>query len=473
MKSLKKLLLISLASFVLFACSDNDDDPSYLQIIHASSNSPTVDILVNGAVFNNLTGVDYKVASSNFPVGANTYSVQVDGILPDASRTTVIGPVDVALEENTDYKIVAINDLATIKPLVVSSPSTNVASSEVRVQVIHASPDASLAAAGNVDVYVTAPNVALADADPLGSFDLEGVLGPVNVASGDYRIRITPAGSSTVVFDTGSTGVALAGGSDLTILAVDNTTTSNAVSPVSLLVLDDNGVAAELVDTTTQAFARVVHISPDADTVAGGDVEVFATTGGTSVELIPAFGYTDIVPAADDYVGVDGGIYTFTVAADGQGVSNGVFTSGNITLDNGKFYSVFAVGDVASSFNLLATEDNNRSVATEAQVKVVHAAEDAGLVSVYVTAAGDFTTTQIENDEATPLLTDFAFESITDYVPLAAGSYDIRVVPNSTGTVAIDVTNFALVAGDVVTVIARQPNDSGTPTDFNVIVLSN
>ena len=124
------------------------------------------------------------------------------------------------------------------------------------------------------------------------------------------------------------------------------------------------------------------------------------------------------------------------------------------------------------AFGLLATQDNNRSVVTQASVKVVHGAPMAGSVDVFVTAAGEFTTADVENGNAgAPLLDDFTFGEITDYVNVAPGNYDIRVIAG--GSTAINVENFNLAAGSVSTVIARQPIDSGTPSDFNVVVLTN
>jgi hypothetical protein len=124
------------------------------------------------------------------------------------------------------------------------------------------------------------------------------------------------------------------------------------------------------------------------------------------------------------------------------------------------------------AFGLLLTEDDNRSIVTQASVKVVHAAPLAGTVDVFVTAAGQFSVAEVEGGLAgTPLLDDFMFADITAYVAVAPANYDIRVV--ASGAVAINVENANLAAGSVSTVIARQPIDSGTPDDFNVILLSN
>jgi hypothetical protein len=86
-----------------------------------------------------------------------------------------------------------------------------------------------------------------------------------------------------------------------------------------------------------------------------------------------------------------------------------------------------------------------------------------------VTPAGNFNNTEVESGMAgDPLLEDFTYATITDYVAVAEGDYDIRVVFN--GSVAISDT-YTLSAGNVYTVIAHQPGDG--VNDFGFVVLTN
>jgi len=67
----------------------------------------------------------------------------------------------------------------------------------------------------------------------------------------------------------------------------------------------------------------------------------------------------------------------------------------------------------------------------------------------------------------------FEYQSITDYIGLAAGSYDVRVaVPGAGGqyTVAIDQAGVALAEGDIVTLVATNPAAAGQ--EFAFVVLS-
>ena len=152
--------------------------------------------------------------------------------------------------------------------------------------------------------------------------------------------------------------------------------------------------------------------------------------------------------------------------------------SGTIPLAAGEEYTVIAAGDVISgapAFTLLATQDENRSVATQVSVKVVHAAAAVGNVNVHVTPVGNACSQMdviMENPGCEALLASFAFGTISDYVAVAADSYDIRVVVG--GAVAIEALAFPLAAGTVATVVAvGADEDDNDPAVPGLVVLTN
>jgi len=468
---------IGVSSLVAGCSGDDDDDDSpsaQLRVIHGSPDAPPVNIKVDGEVA--ISDLDYAESTGYVSVEALVpYDIAVEGIIPGGNQD-VITVDDFELAEGDRTTVIAVDPVADIEPLVVSESAAEPAGDEVALTVVHASPAADGATA-TVDVYVTEPSTDISTVGPALSFAYKESVDAGALAAGVVRIRATVGDTKTVVYDSGSVDLAPFAGQQLMIVALDTTTpTTQAASPVKLLVATDS---AELVllDTNTASGARVVHASPDADSVAG-PVEVFATSSALPVsptELIDAFAYTEVVPGADSHVAVPAGDYVFDVAPDTDTIGDSVYTSPSITLDQGGEYTVVAAGRVANSpaFTLLATADNSRAVATQASVKVVHAAPAAGTVEVYVTGAGDFSVDDVENGLAgDPLLADFAFADITDYVPVAPGDYDIRVVAG--GVVAINIEGLNLAAGSVSTVVARGPNEpNGTPDDFNVILLTN
>ena len=453
---------------ILAGCSDNIDTAS-LRVIHASPDAPAVNVRLNAIT--EIRDLDYADSSGYRSVFAGERDIAVEAIIPGGNADVITVP-DFSFQKDVRYTILAVNNTTSIEPLVASESAATPAGNEVAIAVVHASPAASV-----VDVYVTAPGVSVNSVNPTFSFDFKGQVDAGALPADTYRIQVTGQGSKTVVFDSGPVDLTAFTGQKLMIAAISTTnSTTTAASPIKLLVATDSS-DLELLHTGTLAGARVVHVSPDAGTAANGPVEVWASSSALTTsptQLIDAFSYTDIVPAANMFAGVPAGDYVFDVAPDTNTIGDSVYMSPSISLSTGVEYTVVAAGYVTTTpaFELLATVDNNRSVITQASVKVIHAAPAAGDVDIYVTLAGEFSAADVVNGLAgDPLLGDFAYGSITDYVAVVPGDYDIRVVAG--GVAAINKENINLAEGSVSTVIAREPIDSGMPDDFDVILLTN
>ncbi len=460
-----------LLSTLLLAGCDNDDDSSparndrtllpasdgvaRLRVVHAVADAPDVNVLANGGTL--LSGVPYGVASALLRVDPATYSVQVDGIVPGGTAT-VIGPAGIALNDADITTVLAVNTLADIEPLVVRVPDEVVASGSVRLTLVHGA-----VAAPAVDVYLTAP--AADPVEPVGSFAFRDTLGPVTVPAGDYRVRVMLAGTDTLVFDSGA--LTLAGGRDLLVTAIANTGPGSA--PIQLLTADANG-SALVRDAATPAALQVVHAAPTV-----GAAEVFVSSdslGLNDVELIDTLDYLQVVPSASSRLNVTAAAdYRVKVAQAGTGADAALIDVADVPLAAGQAYTVVATGGSnGTAPQLLLTADDDRSVATEARVKVLHAAPDAGVVDVYVNAADSVSDADILNGDVTPALNDFAFGAITPYLSLAAGDYDIRVVAGDGTLLAID-TRVTLTNGLVANVIAHGPDAAdGNPAGFGLLL---
>jgi len=441
--------LVVVCSMLAIAACDSDNDnvqpqqpiepPAAtlkVQVLHASPDAPAVNVLVDGAEV--LSGVDYKVGSSQLTLDEGTYAVQVDGILP-GGNAAVIGPVDLDLAGDTIYTIVAVNDVAAIEPVVISQPDIAVSAGSARLFVLHGS-----AAAPTVDVFVTTPGADLAASAPVGTFSFKEAIGPAEVAAGDYQIRVTAAGDpSAVVFDSGT--VTLADGDDLTIAAVPNT--SGGGAPISLVALNGAG-SLVLLDANTPTSLQVIHASPDAPAV---DIVV---DGGV---LVPGLAF----PQATGFVEVPGSTYNVSVTVAGN---PGAIAIGPVDLDlvAGERYSIFAVGQLAAIEPLILTDDPRR-VATNAKVRIVHASPTAADVDIYVTAVG------ADINVEAPTLENIPFKANTGFLALPAGDYDVTVTPTGTKTAAIGPATISVSDGGVYTAVARDPLTGST--EFGLIVL--
>ena len=463
-----------LAATLLSACGGDSNTPrSELRVIHAAGNAPAVNVNANGGPLSAVQGLEYGQATSKLVLRAASYSVSVDGVLPGDQVSEVVAPVDLTLDRAESTTVVAIGNLGAagdtaFGPEVIVTPKASVAINETRVQVVHASAAAETALPGGVSVFVTAPGADLASATPLVTFNLRDYTDAITVPAGQYQIRVTPAASTTPVFDSGE--ITLPGGADLMVLAIDS---FGPGSPVKLLVsTGDADADFTLTDVDSNADLRVVHAASGV-----GAAEVFASADSimlVTTEVIDTFDYrssevlADLAPATD---------YAIAVNANGGGAVDAPISVSDVTLAGGTAYTALAAGDLPAmgdpDLTLLLAEDDRRSVATEARVRAIHAASLAGTVAVFITPAGDTTVASIELGEVTPTLSTFEYQSITDYLSLAAGNYDVRVaVPGVGGTytVAIDQTNVALAEGDIVTLVATNPAAAGQ--DFAFVVLS-
>jgi hypothetical protein len=495
MKPIDRLLKSGMAvgilamSLVLAACSDSDDnDSADLRVIHASPDAPMVNVKAGSKTV--IPKLDYANSSGYVSVRSGTKQVVVEAILPNGALDVITVP-DFAFDEDARYNILAINETAAIAPQVVAESATEPGANEVAIAVVHASPTADAATAGApVDVYVTDPAVDITDPSvlPAFSFIYEGVVDAAALPVGKYRIQVTLNNTKTVVYDSGEVDLSPFAGDKLLIAALDSVTgTEQAASPIKLLVANDTDQVV-LLDAGTLIGARVAHFSPDAPAV-----DVFANAG----KLISAIEYTEtfpgntlpVAPGYSDYANIAAGDYEIDVAvAPAASVATSLYNVPNLSLEPGTEYSIIALGSIAAGFNgpgsgdefgLLPMIDDNRPVVTQASVKILHAAPAAGLVDIYVTPGGQYTRAEVESGLAgEPLLNDFAFGDLTDYVALTpdtAAGYDIRVLTATpTPVTAIEVLGFPLPAGVVATVIARQPDGiDSIPADFNLEVLTN
>src|SRR5690606_14613553 len=354
----------------------------------------------------------------SLPAGQREVSILVGG-------TEILSEV-FALDVGGSYSIIAQGAAASLelKPL---DDTARRANDTVDVTVVHASP-----AAGEVDVSVTAPAADLPATPTLDNVPGRADATLDNVASGDYRVRVTPGAGGDVVYDSGSVSV----GVDVTAVAVNST---KGASPVSLLVWADSDTPVTPV-LDDSAEVRIVHA---VDTVT---VDVYA--GGAL--LLEDFAYK----ATTDYVKVVSGSLDVAVAPADQGIGNAVPTlSGTLDLERGESYTVVAAGALnkLAETRLIVLEDERKfNSDTKGKVRLVHASSAAAAdpVDIYVVAAGATVSGE-------PAFADVAFGQNTGYVSLPAATYDAVIAVDGTTAPAVPNTSgLAVGAGDLFTGIA-------------------
>ncbi len=431
-------MLLVLAPLALAACNHDDSSaPPQVQVLHASPDAPAVNVIVDGSAA--VQNLDYGKGTAYTPLTAASHSIEVQAQTP-GSPTTVIGPTSLTLAANTIYTIVAEGPVASIGPVVFSRPEESVASTSTRVEVLHAAPNAP-----SVSVWVTAPGADLSSSTPLGTFSFQGSLPPATVPAGQYEIRVTPGGASTpVLFDSGT--ISLAGGADLLVAALQNTGPGTA--PITLGVVDSKGNNSQILDIGTPASVRIVHDSPNAPAVS------VIADNDVANPLVPSLAYESAFPSLSTYASLPPATYAIAVTP-ASNPSDAVI-SASLPLVAGSVQSVYAVGLLAN-IEALVTADDDRRLATQAKLRIIHGSPAAGSVDIFLTAPGAGIAS------ATPTYANISFKADTGFVSYPAGSYDVTVTPAGSKTAAIGPATVTLKNDGIYTAVARDAVGGGAP----------
>ncbi|KJF94277.1 hypothetical protein UB33_09055 [Photobacterium angustum] len=433
------LTLLTTAALILNGCnSDSHDDnaempTSQLRVTHASADAPLVSILMDGDVVSSLSNVDYQQGSPLLTVDSGSHDLIVRGLLANDATADVITANAVNLAPDMQYDVFAVNNVSAIEPVILSRSNESPDDQSIRVDVLHGHPNV-----GGVDIHVTTGPSISEDTITISdlTFKEDDANLPVTLPAGDYRIRITLAGKSTdadVVYDSGN--IALDGGSDLMVTAVPNIS-GGAVSPVNLLVADGTSVNV-LRNTGEKSTVRVGHAVADL-----GDVDVRAS--GNVVSGLDSISYEtikslDLTPDS----------YDLTVTPSGATTPEAIKAPGT-TFAAGSETTIFAVGQFAAqSIEPVVIEDDLRSVATYAKLRVVHANPVAGTVDIHATPTG----TGFSADTVVLKNVNFKDSAVLN---VGEGNYDFAVAEAGTTNVLLTAANVALAGGNVATAFATE-----------------
>lgn len=442
------LVFLTLGFLILSGCNssvDRSDSGSSgqgsVRVVHAASDAPSVKVLLDDDVM--LSRLDYGRTGQRSKEPGQ-YDVTIEAILPGGETSTAIDTFELSVSADTRYDVVAVGSVAddTLEALVFESGASFSSSSRARLYAAHLAPDAP-----EVDVYLSAADADpdLGETDPDFSFSYGERSDQLTVDAGDYRIRITVADSTEVVFDSGT--LTLAAGNDLMLAAVPNTGVDADASPVSLLV-HNNQETTRVFHADQQAGLRIVHASGDT-----GGLDVFVDDPDTAE--IEELALAETAPAQagrDSYLQRDAGSVEVRISEAGQASGDALIVQ-ELEMVAGQGYTLLAL-DNNANIDALVLTDSIRSVATQATVRIVHASREAGELDVYLVPPGeDFSDVEVFED-------NLPFQQATRYSPVAEGEYRVMATVAFGGTVRIESDPFELDDGGVYTIILRDETDS-------------
>jgi hypothetical protein len=247
-RALRALLLCVASTSFLVACGGDDDnfddrtglaDPK-TRFVHAVPAGPAVTLQRDGESEPAATNVDYKYASQYYDIDTDfaAFSLRL------ASNNNEVASTGFEPRRGHKYTLVALPDGSQgVELMVIDDPyNKSLTSDDARVRVLNAAPNAQ-----SFDVYLTAPGANLAGVEPRFSALEYKEVAPesgddsTQIEGDTYRMRITPQGSKTVIFDT-TVEVPKNGDWLLVVLPDDAAQTTNAVRV--LLVRADDSIDA-------------------------------------------------------------------------------------------------------------------------------------------------------------------------------------------------------------------------------------
>ena len=379
-----------------------------VRVVHLAPDAPAVDILVDNTVASRSLEYTNFIGPVALPAGKRNLKVNAAG-----TSTTVID-VTPTLEAGKRYTALAVGKLAGIEPLLLSD-TTFAFKSAGMLRLLHGAPSAPA-----VDIYISRPGKDLNQLQPtLKNIRFKTASPYLIVRPGEVQVRITPAGTKTVVIDSGTLSIKAT--DVFTAIAIDR----KGASGFSAIVINEREVKApnppappaprSIVEIASgnPAFSTLVGALQAADLVGAlsgaGPFTVFAPTND-------AFAKLSSVPSGDALKNV-----LLYHVASGRFDAASLLRSGEVTTLQGQKMRVRRMGnavilndnvmvttaDIPASNGIIHVIDTvlipplpsilEIAAATPALSTLVSAVQSAGLVGA-LSGNGPFTVFAPTND---------------------------------------------------------------------------
>jgi hypothetical protein len=391
---------------------------SYLQVAHlapfAADSGTAVTVTLDATPV--LTNFEYGDSTGYLTVTAGSHLVE---IFPGGSATAAIsGTVD--LMQAQDYTAIAIGNGGNqpLELLALLDDNTPPDPGESRLRLGHLAPFATGDALADVRLQDGTPLLT----DVAYTTILTTYFG---LPAGTYDLKITTPGGDTTLIDP--LPVTLNDGDILSAFA----TGDGGNQPLGVFALP-SGQPGFFLDLA--ARLQVAHLAP------------FAMDPGTAVTVtldatpvLTNFEYGD----STEYLWVPPASYLVEIFPGGSATAA---ISDTVDLQANTDYTAIAIGDgVNQPLELLALVDDNTPPAPGYfKLRLGHLAPFA---------SGD-ALADIRLQDGTPVLTDVAYADISTYLPLPAGTYDLKITTPGGDTTLIDPLPVTLGDGDILSAFA-------------------
>lgn len=351
------LAVLCLVSLALTGCSksgNKDQGNAQMRVVNAFSQAAALDVTVNSKPV--VSGLPFQAEApyTGIDTGTQTVTVGVTG-----ASTSLINQ-SFNISANTNYTYVVFGPQTGVASALLSDAFSDPGDGFFAVRFVNAA-----AGPGALDLYVTAPGADLSATAPSAGNVAYGAASLfVSIANGaSFELRITPAGTKDVIYDSLPQTFAAHSGADVIALGKGSGKLANAV----LLRHDDAGSGA-LVDNLLAQY-KVINAS-----LAPSPLNVFVD-GSLQLSNIP---YTGV----SNYQRTTAGAHTFSIeATTTPGASLLTLTP---TLSAATDTSIALTGTAGALAGLVLHDNNLPPPAATAAVRFVNVSADVASLDVFV-----------------------------------------------------------------------------------------
>ena len=407
-------------------------DDTEIRVLHASPDAPRLDLLLDGE--RRLEDLDYGQTRVLTPP-ADWYDVTLEGRVGQDTEQTLLKDGFDRFDEDRRYDLLVAGSADegddTLRTVLLvwdeqedsedgDEDGGDESLSLRGVHLVESEDDL-----GELDVFINGDHD-----EPLTTLDYGEGSESLALDEAVVRIRLQKPDGDEPLFDSGKRERVPAG-EELLVAVVPNTSASadqDGGSPVKVLILNGDEVTT-LRNEAEQSSLRFVHAAS-----GSGDldvVEVKPSGGQTVWEAEESPEYEEVLPSADpaDFVFLDSGAHVVEV---GQG-DNGEAQSRDARWHRGHGRTILALNDADSDLDLKTALNNDRTVATNARVRLFHGSPNVasgsdgpGAIDVYLLQEDD-DLAQEQGVVDTPVFSSLSFRKMSRYEPVPNGDYDLVV----------------------------------------------
>ncbi|MEO8344092.1 MAG: DUF4397 domain-containing protein [Betaproteobacteria bacterium] len=363
-KLLKSLALVVALPLLLAGCKINSINyfpptPAHLRVVNVLATTTPINVTANGVAAWSNVGFEGMTGYQDFENITQTFTVTLAG------ATTSLVSQTYNPAGNEHYTLVVYGTVFSPQLGVMADPSQPTASGKFALNVFNAAPvgNGNTLGLSPLDIYLTPPGQALDNVSPIFTYIAytnSNIFG--QFASGQYQLRMTVAGTKTVVYDSGAITFADQTSTDVIIYS------RGSQVLVNVLLDDSDGAGQQVVANSTLSRLKVVNAAFQTGAV---NQLLNGVSGVSNLQFATASPYT-IIPSG-----------AATVSFEANAAPGATIASLANTFIPAMDQSVFVTGFSGMTSATGLIDNNSPPLNNYASVRFVNTSPDSKPLDVY------------------------------------------------------------------------------------------